>query len=142
MKILCLCTKFPHPPKDGGTMAMLSMIRGFYRAGHEVTVLTMNTPKHYVVLNSIPDEVKMMAEFHAVDVNTQVNWFDATANLLFSRESYHVLRFTSQAFRSELERLLNLNQYDIVQLETLYMAPYISTIRKLNAGALVFFTSP
>ena len=137
MKILCLCTKFPHPPKDGGTMAMLSMIRGFYRAGHEVTVLTMNTPKHYVTLSSIPVEVRIMAEFHAVDVNTQVNVFDAMANLFFSRESYHVLRFTSRPFRDELERLLNLKQYDVIQLETLYMAPYISTIRKMNSKALI-----
>ena len=45
INILVLCTKFPWPPKDGGTRAMMSMIEGFHKAGNNVTVLTMNTPK-------------------------------------------------------------------------------------------------
>lgn len=132
-----LCTKFPYPPKDGGTMAMHSMIRGFSKAGHQVTVLTMNTSKHYVVLRSLPDEVKRMASFYAVDVNTDVQFLDALSNLLFSRESYHVIRFTSKAFASQLERLLEKNDYDVIQLETLYMAPYIPLIRSMKPKALI-----
>lgn len=138
-RILVICSKFPYPPKDGGTMAMMSMIKGFANAGHDLTVLTMNTPKHYVNLGSLPQEIREAAEFIAVDVNTGVKFLDAFANLLFSKESYHVKRFTSLAFRSELERLLERNTYDIIQLETLFMAPYLDTIRKYAPDALVSY---
>lgn len=120
-------------------MAMMSMIKGFSKADHTVTVLTMNTPKHYINLGSLPPEIRQSAEFIAVDVNTGVNFLDALANLLFSKESYHVKRFTSPAFRSELERLLERNTFDIIQMETLFMAPYLDTIRKLAPNALVSY---
>ena len=137
INILILCTKFPWPPKDGGTMAMMSMIQGFHKAGNKVTVLTMNTPKHYVTLRTLPSAIQQTAEFIAVDVNTDVKIWDMLANLFFSRESYHVVRFTSKRFREELERLLKARKFDLVQLETLYMAPYISTISKNAADALI-----
>ncbi|MDW3649646.1 MAG: glycosyltransferase family 4 protein [Bacteroidia bacterium] len=136
-KILVLCSKFPYPPKDGGTRAMQAMIQGFHKAGHEVTVLTMNTPKHYVILRTLPEAVRMSAEFYAVDVDTNVKLTDMLANFLFSKQSYHVQRFNSRRFREELQKLLRSNKYDIVQLETLFMAPYIDTIREMNPKAFV-----
>ncbi|MEL6252022.1 MAG: glycosyltransferase family 4 protein [Bacteroidota bacterium] len=136
-KILVLCSKFPYPPKDGGTRAMQAMIQGFHKAGHEVTVLTMNTPKHYVILRTLPEAVRMSAEFFAVDVDTNVKLTDMLANFLFSKESYHVQRFNSRRFREELQKLLRSNKYDIVQLETLFMAPYINTVREMNPNAFV-----
>lgn len=137
MKILVLCTKCPYPPNDGGTLAMYNMIRGFHKAGHSVTVLTMNTPKHYVTLRTLPVHIQELAEFHAVDVDTRVKLADAFANLMFSDSSYHVERFTSNRFEIELERLLKKGEYDIVQLETLFMTPYIPTIKKLAKTALI-----
>ncbi|MEL6674266.1 MAG: hypothetical protein AAFR61_18815 [Bacteroidota bacterium] len=90
LNILILCSKFPYPPKDGGTHAMLNMIRGFHQAGHLVTVLTMNTPKHYLRLNELPEHIKEIASFIAVDVNTDVNFGDLIANYVVSLKSYHV----------------------------------------------------
>ena len=59
------------------------------------------------------------------------------ANIFFSRESYHVVRFTSRRFREELDRILKSRKFDLVQLETLYMAPYINTIKKNAPDTLV-----
>ncbi|MEO1451074.1 MAG: hypothetical protein AAFV07_16205, partial [Bacteroidota bacterium] len=98
LRILVLCTKFPWPPKDGGAIAMLNMIRSFHKAGEQVTVLSMNTPKHYVQLKDVPDDLRRSAEFYAVDVNTNVRVADMLANFLFSKKAYHVQRFTSKAF--------------------------------------------
>ncbi|MDP5171585.1 MAG: glycosyltransferase family 4 protein [Bacteroidia bacterium] len=139
LRILLLCSKFPYPPKDGGTMAMMSMIRGFADAGHHVTVLTMNTPKHYVQLGSLPSALREVATFIAVDVDTSVNFVDALANLLFSKESYHIQRFTSQAFFREIQDLLDRQTFDVIQLETLFMVPYLDMIRKLAPNALVTY---
>ena len=137
LKILLLCSKFPYPPKDGGTRAMMSMIAGLHKAGNILTVLSMNTPKHYVNLRFLPEEIQLLAEFVAVDVNTKVNIWDMLANLIFSRESYHIVRFTSSRFKNELVKLLERENFDLIQLETLFMAPYIGLIKKMAPKALV-----
>ncbi len=137
LRILVLCTKFPFPPKDGGSVAMMSMIQGFAKAGHQVSVLSMNTPKHFVDLQSLPKEMVSLADFTAVEVNTKVSIVDALANLLFSKESYHVKRFTSKAFREELVDMLKKRSFDVVQLETLFMTPYINSIKEHAPKALI-----
>ncbi|MEM9986678.1 MAG: hypothetical protein AAF804_16425, partial [Bacteroidota bacterium] len=114
MRILLLCSKAPWPPKDGGALAMLNMVRGFHKAGHEVTVLTMNTPKHYLYLRNLPDRIQQQAEFYAVDVDTRVRFTDVVANFLFSKSSYHVQRFTNGAFDSQLETLLSRQKFDVI----------------------------
>jgi polysaccharide biosynthesis protein PslH len=143
MKILLLCSKFPYPTRDGGTVAMFNMIRAFAREGHDVTVLAMNTAKHYTNLRDLPAEVLRMAHFHAADVDTRIRPVDALANLIFSRQSYHVLRFTSGGFREELERVLKGDgkPFDLVQLETVYMTPYVDTIRELSPDTLIALRS-
>ena len=132
-----LCSKAPWPPRDGGALAMLNMVRAFHKAGHEATVLTMNTPKHYLYLRNLPDRIQQQAEFFTVDVDTQVRFLDVIANFIFSKESYHVQRFTSGAFRSQLEDILMRKKFDVVQLETLYMTPYIATIREHAPESLI-----
>lgn len=118
---------------------MLSMTKAYHKAGHEVTVLMMNTPKHYLVLRTLPEEIQEFANFYAVDVDTSIKLADVLANILFSREeSYHVQRFTSQNFRAELERILQLHDFDVVQLESLYTTPYVDTIRA-HSDALVVY---
>ena len=139
-----LCVRFPYPPRDGGAIAMNNMIKAFHSEGHEVTVFAMNTPKHYVHLRDLPPKVLERAEYHAVDINTSPNTIDLLANLFFSEKAYHVQRFTSKGFSATLDSLLKeksrlLEQengkskeepYDFVQLETVYMAPYVPLIRK------------
>ncbi|MCI4671183.1 MAG: glycosyltransferase family 4 protein [Bacteroidia bacterium] len=139
LKILQVCSKAFWPPKDGGALAMLAMTKAYHKAGHQVTVLMMNTPKHYLTLRTMPEEVQEYANFYAVDVDTSVKIADMLANIIFSRdESYHVQRFTSRAFRAELERILQLNEYDVIQLESLFTTQYVDSIRA-HSDALVVY---
>ncbi|MEL6132276.1 MAG: glycosyltransferase family 4 protein [Bacteroidota bacterium] len=134
-----LCTKPPWPAKDGGTLAMLNMVRAYHQLGHKVTVLAMNTSKHYLYLRNLPTEIQQMASFVAVDVNTNISYFDFMANLLFSKDPYHIQRFTSRPFVEELRRILqDKGGFDVVQLETLYTVPYASFVQA-ESDALVAF---
>ncbi len=108
---------------------MLNMARAYYELGHEVTVMFMNTPKHFVYLRTLPAEIQQIAEFYAVEVNTDVKTADVLANLIFSRKSYHVQRFSSRRFRQELTNLLKRRSFDVVQIEGLFLASYVDTIR-------------
>lgn len=139
LKILQVCPKYPYPLVDGGAIAMFNMTRAFYNGGHDVTVLGMNTAKHNIDLKDFPDSIRRMANFHAVEVNTQTQLFDALASFMFARrESYHVRRFTSDLFEQELIHILTGEEdFDVIQLETLYMAIYLPLIRKYAPDALI-----
>ncbi|RMG61560.1 MAG: glycosyltransferase [Bacteroidetes bacterium] len=141
MRILMVCSKSPWPPVDGGAIAMLNMLQGFHKAGHRVTVLAMNTPKHQADLRDLPARYEYMADFHLVDVDTRVRLLDVLTNFLFSRQSYHAVRFRSRLFEEELIRLLQLENgaYDLVQLETLFMLNYSQAIRAHAPRALIAF---
>lgn len=129
MRILQLCKKFPYPPHDGEVIAINSMTAGFHEAGVEVTVLAINTRKHYFDPEQLPESQRQQADYHAVMVDTNIRPLAALLNL-FSSQSYNIQRFDNQGFRNKLIELLQQKEFDIIQLEGLYLAPYIDTIRQ------------
>ena len=138
MKILQVTNKVPYPPKDGGAIACMNLISGFALLGHEVTVLAMNTEKHHIDEAEIPESVQDWATFHLVDVPARTSSFAAFINLIFSGKPYNAVRFISKAFSEELGKLLTENEFDIVQLEGLYVCPYIPLIRKFSDAKIVY----
>jgi glycosyltransferase involved in cell wall biosynthesis len=56
---------------------------------------------------------------------------------LFTKKSYHVERFISDDFKARLIEVLDKEQFDIVQLEMLYMAPYVDVIRAHSKAMIV-----
>lgn len=138
MRILQVTNKVPYPAIDGGAIACMNLIRGFSLLGHQVTVLAMNTEKHHINVDDIPESVKDLAEFKLVDVPAPVSGFSAIVNLLFSDQPYNAARFISRSFKSELIKLLQKKQFDIIQLEGLYVCPYISVIREYSSAKIVY----
>jgi len=138
MKILQVTNKVPYPANDGGAIACMNLTRGFALLGHDVTVLAMNTRKHHTDLSDIPESVKDWAEFRLVDVPAGISAIAATINLLFSGKPYNAVRFISDAFSKELKNVLEQKDFDIVQLEGLYVCPYIPLIRKYSKAKIVY----
>jgi len=138
MRILQLMNKVPWPPKDGGAIACLNMTKGFSMLGHEVTVLSMNTSKHHIRIKDMPADLRRRADFRLVEVPASINWFEATLNLLFSSLPYNAQRFISDEFSFELVKLLNEKSFDVIQLEGLYLCPYIPVIRKYSNALIAY----
>lgn len=138
MRILQLMNKVPWPPKDGGAIACLNMTKGFSMLGHEVTVLSMNTSKHHIRIKDMPPHIRSKADFRLVEVSASVNWLEATLNFLFSRLPYNAQRFISDEFSFELIRLLTEKSFDVIQLEGLYLCPYIPVIRKYSEAVIAY----
>ncbi|MDX8340537.1 glycosyltransferase family 4 protein [Draconibacterium sp. IB214405] len=138
MNILQVTNKVPFPAKDGGAIACMNLTRGFSQLGHRVTVLAMNTLKHHVQPNEIPEDIKQLATFKLVDVPARINAFAALVNLLFSQKPYNAVRFIDKNFSDALVELLTNNQFDIIQLEGLYVCPYIPVIRKYSKATVVY----
>ncbi len=132
MRILQISNKLPYPPKDGGAIATLSMSRSFAHLGHEVSILSMNTSKHYFDPDQIPEDLKSVINFHTVNIDTDISPLDAFKNLLFSKLPYNAERFINEDFNDKLIQILKNTAFDVIQLEGLYVAPYINTIRKYS----------
>ena len=130
MKILQLSNKVPYPPSDGGVIAVLSLAVGLADLGHDVTVLSMTTLKHNFDVKAIPKSFSDKIQFESVDVPAKISPIGLLQNYLFSSKPYTATRFISIDYSNKLIELLSQNTYDIIQLEGLYLAPYIDLIKR------------
>jgi glycosyltransferase involved in cell wall biosynthesis len=137
MKILQICNKVPYPPNEGGSIAMNLISEGLLNAGHNVKVLAINAKKNFIDIASLPEEYRIKTAIEAVYVDTDIKVLKAFLNL-FSSRSYNVERFINKDFEKKIAELLSKEQYDIVQLETLYVCPYIELIRKYSKAPIVY----
>lgn len=136
MRILQLCNKPPYPPIDGGSKAMHNLTRGLLRAGHPVKVLCISTPKQPLVMADLPPDYAKATRIEGIFVDTSVNVVDAFTDLL-TADNYNISRFFSPDMDIRLIRLLSDEEFDVVQLESLFMTPYIPTIRRYSKARIV-----
>lgn len=138
MRILQLSNKVPYPTKDGGAIASMNLIKGFSHLRHEVTVLSMSTVKHRITVDELPESVSDLADFRFVDVPARISAIKALSNLLFSSLPYNAARFINIDFSKALSRLLEEKKFDVIQLEGLYVCPYIPLIRRKSKAMIVY----
>ena len=115
---------------------MNSIITGLLEAGHQVKILAVNSKKYKVKESDIPEDYRVKTGIELIDVDLGIHPIKAFLNL-FSKKSYHVERFISPRFTERLAELLKKEHFDVVQLEMLYMAPYVSTIRAHSKAMVV-----
>lgn len=136
MRILQLCSKPPYPPIDGGSKAMHNLTRGLLRAGHAVKVLCISTPKQPLAIDELPKDYVKDTGIEGIFVDTSVNVVDAFTDLI-TADNYNISRFFSPDMDIRLIRLLSEERFDIIQLESLFMTPYIATIRRYSKAPIV-----
>jgi len=139
VRILQLTKKFPYPAKDGESVAILAMAKGYAIGGHSVDLMAMNTLKHHVDTNSQSGIDEYYKNSWQTDVDTGVNAKDAFINL-FTSQSYNIERFNIASYSNNLRKVLKANSYDVVQLETVYLTPYIDVVRA-HSDALIILRS-
>ena len=137
MKILIVAHKPPFPPIDGGTLATLNMCLGLAKAGNEVSVLTLSTPKHPSSLERIPPEIHSMINFEILHINLKTNILGGLFSIIFTRKPYNIRRYLSPTFKRLLQRTVKEKKFDVIQLEGLYLLLYANTIRKVFDGLIV-----
>ncbi len=136
MKILQICSKIPFPPKDGGSIAMNILTHGLIKAGNQVHILAINTLKHFIKEEDVELAYRNQTKYQAVFIDTSIKPLDAFFNL-FSNKSYNICRFYSTDFENILIKKLKNENYDIIQLETLWVTPYVDVIRKYSKAKIV-----
>lgn len=136
MRVLQLCHKPPMPPVDGGCIAINNITQGLLNSGHQVKLLALATHKHPCKTESLPTDYLSKTQFETVFVDTEIKFLDAIASFI-KGQSYHVYRFYSKEMVQRLTSVLQEDEFDIVQLESIFVAPYISHIRKFSKAKIV-----
>ncbi len=137
MNILQFCYKPPFPAVDGGTIDMYSIGQGFTNLGHRVKVLTFFSDKNPFDLSLMPQNYLDTYNPEGVYVNLKPNVFDALLYVFIAR-SYIVERFISSKMKNKLINLLQHSDFDIVQIESINLVPYIPTIRQFSDAKISF----
>jgi glycosyltransferase involved in cell wall biosynthesis len=115
---------------------MLTLSKGLLGAGHSVKVLCISTPKQPLELQAVPAELMEQTRMEGVFVDTSLNIVDAFTDLI-TADNYNISRFFSPDMDIRLIRLLTEETFDIVQLESLFMTPYIPTLRRYSKARIV-----
>ncbi len=134
MHILQVSPRVPFPLHDGGAIGIYNITAGLLRAGHRVTMLAINTPKHHQPADALA-HLGPQFRLVTVDVDTRLKPLRALRNLLLpyvpylgpayhSAVPYNVERFISPAVARELRRLLEAECFDLVQFEGAFVAWY------------------
>ncbi|MDR1792859.1 MAG: glycosyltransferase family 4 protein [Bacteroidales bacterium] len=136
MKILQICNKSPYPPKEGGPIAMHALTQLLLKAGHQVKILAINTPKYSISQDKIDTNFKENTDIETVFIDTNLNIKDATIALL-KNKSYHVARFYSPQMETKIIQTLQKEKYDFVLLETIYLSDYVDVIKKYSTAKII-----
>lgn len=136
MKILQVCKKFPYPLKDGESLAIHNMAEGLVAGGVELHLFCINTKKHFFDPSKLPDTANPYASITLVPLDTKVTLLGAFLNL-FSGRSYHIQRFWSPRVARALEKLLEQEKFDVIQLEGIHLMPYKKRIEQFSDALLV-----
>jgi len=136
MKILQLCHKPPFPAVDGGTIAMHNIAHGLIGLGDQVKVIAMATHKHPVIESDLFDQYREQTQFESVFVDTSISKWGAIKALI-SGKSYHISRFNSPQFAKKLTQTLKEDSFDVIQMESIYLTPYIPIIRANSKAKIV-----
>lgn len=115
---------------------MNNITQGLLTAGHKVKILTIYTHKHDFMPETMDESYLNATEIEGVFVDTKLNVVDAFSSFMTS-DSYNLNRFFSTDFDIKLTRTLKNASFDIIHLESLFMTPYIGTIRRYSKAQIV-----
>ena len=121
--------------KEGEPIAISYLSRALQAKGCELDLLVLNTSKHFYDPAGLPQSHNFFQNIWSVKVDNRITWNGALTSLV-KGESYILSRFNSEAYAEKLKEILTAKAYDVVQLETVYMAHYIPVIRA-NSKAII-----
>ncbi|MES2275245.1 MAG: glycosyltransferase family 4 protein [Bacteroidota bacterium] len=136
MKILILTHRIPFPQNGGYPIVVGNTIRGLVEKGHEVSLVSLNDQKQNGKTVET-DELLEQINYRSYNIDTSISMLDAFINL-FGQHSTNIDRYYDSAFERLLVREVRNTNYDIIQFEGLFVAPYLDGVRKNTKAKLVY----
>lgn len=138
MKILILTHRVPFPQNGGYPIVVCNTIKGLVDLGHEVSLVSLNAKKHLHESDE-KDELLEKINYRVYDIDASISLFDGLRDI-FSKSTYNIERYYDEEFEKLLIRTVKNVNYDIIQFEGLFVAPYVDSVRKACSSKLVYRT--
>jgi glycosyltransferase involved in cell wall biosynthesis len=129
MRILQLTPRVAWPPTDGGRVVMLQVALSLQRLGADVEILSLNPRKQRV-------DVNVPLPLEAIDIDTSAH-VAAFLRSFTLHAPQLVARFYSPSFEATLRKKLRVHDFDVVQLESPFLLPYLRAIRESSRARVV-----
>jgi len=136
LRILILTHRVPFPQNGGYPIVVGNTIKGLVGLGHEVSLISLNIKKHTDKILE-PDELLSKISYTEYDIDTRISMVEAFSNL-FTKNPYNIDKYYNAGFEKLLIQNLKDKEYDIIQFEGLFVAPYLATIRKNTKAKLIY----
>ncbi|HRP90859.1 MAG TPA: glycosyltransferase family 4 protein [Edaphocola sp.] len=137
MKVLMLGNRVPFPLNDGGNLAVSNMMEGLLAENIELSLLLMNTSRHWVEEGQLPPLFKKLKSCTLVPVDNRIKPLHALYHLI-KKNSYNLERFITDKFETALEAILKKEKFDLILLEGLFVTPYLKTIREFSKATVCY----
>jgi glycosyltransferase involved in cell wall biosynthesis len=137
LKILILTHRVPFPQNGGYAIVVCNTIKGLITLKHDVSLVSLDARKYSGNVNDTRDELEEQINYSSYKININVSMLDGLVNI-FRRKSNDIDRYYDAEFEKLLIRTLRQNDYDIIQLEGLFVTPYLSAIRKHSKAKVVY----
>jgi glycosyltransferase involved in cell wall biosynthesis len=135
MRILQLTPRVAWPPTDGGRVVMLQVARALHDLGAHVEVLSLNPRKQRVEMDAARRALAPLS-FEAIDVDTSAHLVALLRSFRLGTPQL-VARFFSPHFADAIRTRLRAGGFDVVQVESPFLLPYVSVIRESSRAAVV-----
>lgn len=136
MRILILTHRVPFPQNGGYPIVVGNTIKGLVTLGHEVSLISLNVKKHTDKILE-PDALLSKIKYTEYDIDTRVSAIEFVSNL-FTKNPYNIDKYYNAGFEKLLVQNLKDNAYDVIQLEGLFVAPYLAAIRKGTKAKVIY----
>jgi len=137
-KVLWLSHFIPFPPKGGNLQRSYNLIKELSKT-HELTLLSFNqskiinstelaqaAQKHFSEFCTIYDAIKIESEY------SKIKKIYLLLKSLLPWHTYTVSWLESKEFAKKLNALLSNNHFDIIHVDTISLAPYVSNLKNVK----------
>jgi polysaccharide biosynthesis protein PslH len=137
MRILLLTPQLPYPPQQGTSLRNYYIIRGLAQ-NHEVTLLTFVEPGQATDEETLRPLTTLCHHVERVAAPQRTS-FSRLRQLLTSRLPDMAHRLYTPMFEIRLRQLLQQNEFDVVQIEGIELARYMTTVKKTSPDSRLIF---
>lgn len=136
MRILFLTAQLPEPPHAGGTLRTNGLMRSLYKAGHTIHILSFGDANQLRINRDALDE---FAASVTVVPPPRRHMLHRLRDLVFTQMADMQRRYESSLYAARLTDLLQRETFDLIQIESLEMAAYLSVIKRTQPATPVVY---
>ena len=112
------------------------LTQGLMRHGHEVKVLAVSSDKHPIRYDEMDAGYRKQTGIEGIHIDLSPKPLNAAVALL-TGDSYNVSRYVNRAFATRLAEILDEKTFDVVHVDSIYLAPYVPVIRQHSNAPIV-----